>query len=71
MLPFGSLLSGCKIFSSEEIINLIFFRNLIDFMIQKLERYSSNLETLIEARTQELEEERKKTEGLLLRMLPR
>ena len=40
-------------------------------MIHKLESYASNLEELVEHRTSELFEEKKKTEILLYRMLPR
>lgn len=42
----------------------------MDNMIQKLERYANNLEEIVEARTQELVEEKKKTDILLYRMLP-
>lgn len=40
-------------------------------MNEMLEKYSNNLEDLIRARTEELDAERKKTEQLLNRMLPR
>lgn len=40
-------------------------------MNEMLETYSNNLEDLIRARTEELDVERKKTEQLLNRMLPR
>lgn len=40
-------------------------------MFQMLEKYSNNLEELIRERTAQLEMERKKTEQLLNRMLPR
>lgn len=39
-------------------------------MNEMLEHYSSNLEDLIKARTEELDAERKKTDQLLNRMLP-
>lgn len=39
-------------------------------MIQKLEKYANNLEEIVEARTEELVEEKKKTDLLLYRMLP-
>ena len=39
-------------------------------MIQKLEKYANNLEDIVESRTVELVEEKKKTDSLLYRMLP-
>lgn len=45
--------------------------NFVDTMFQMLEKYSNNLEELIRERTEQLEMERKKTEQLLNRMLPR
>ena len=40
-------------------------------MIQKLEMYANNMEDIVAQRTGELENEKKKTEVLLYRMLPR
>uniref|UniRef100_T1IXS9 guanylate cyclase n=1 Tax=Strigamia maritima TaxID=126957 RepID=T1IXS9_STRMM len=45
--------------------------NIVDTMFQMLEKYSNNLEELIRERTEQLAEEKKKTEQLLHRMLPR
>ncbi|KAL1375679.1 hypothetical protein pipiens_004604 [Culex pipiens pipiens] len=45
--------------------------NFVDTMFQMLEKYSNNLEELIRERTEQLDVERKKTEQLLNRMLPR
>lgn len=42
----------------------------MDIMINKLERYANNLEDIVETRTKELVEEKKKTDSLLYRMLP-
>jgi hypothetical protein len=39
-------------------------------MLQKLEKYADNLESLVQHRTAELEDEKLKTEKLLYRMLP-
>lgn len=49
-----------------------FFRkvNIVDSMFAMLEKYSNNLEELIHERTEELNEEKKKTEQLLFRMMP-
>jgi len=43
----------------------------VDTMFQMLEKYSNNLEELIRERTEQLDMEKKKTEQLLNRMLPR
>jgi hypothetical protein len=40
-------------------------------MLKKLEKYADNLESLVQQRTAELEDEKLKTELLLYRMLPR
>ena len=45
--------------------------NIMDSMVQKLEKYATNLEDLVQQRTVELVEEKKKTDSLLYRMLPR
>lgn len=39
-------------------------------MLRMLEKYSQNLECLVQERTEELELERRKTERLLSQMLP-
>ncbi|CAH1800463.1 unnamed protein product [Owenia fusiformis] len=44
--------------------------NIMDKMLTKMETYTENLEELIEQRTTELIEEKKKTDILLYRMLP-
>lgn len=44
---------------------------MVETMFQMLEKYSNNLEDLIRERTVQLDEEKKKTEQLLNRMLPR
>ena len=44
--------------------------NLVDQMISRLEKYANNLEELVQARTEELVHEKKKTDMLLCRMLP-
>ena len=52
-------------------INLFYRKpNIIDSILKKLEKYSSHLEEIVEDRTLKLEEEKKKTEQLLCRMLP-
>ena len=51
---------------------MIIFRrqNIVDSMLQKLESYATNLEELVEQRTVQLVDEKKKTDLLLYRMLP-
>ena len=44
--------------------------NIVDHMFKMLEKYSTDLEDIVRERTLELEEEKKKTEVLLTRMLP-
>ncbi|XP_033644726.1 speract receptor-like [Asterias rubens] len=44
--------------------------NIMDNMITIMERYTNNLEELVDERTQELQKEKAKTEQLLHRMLP-
>ncbi|OWF46455.1 guanylate cyclase 32E-like [Mizuhopecten yessoensis] len=45
--------------------------NIFDNMIAIMEKYASNLEAVVEERTDQLIEEKKKTEELLQQMLPR
>ncbi|OQR74543.1 guanylate cyclase 32E-like [Tropilaelaps mercedesae] len=45
--------------------------NIFDNMIAIMEKYAYNLESLVQERTYQLLEEKKKTENLLLRMLPK
>jgi len=45
--------------------------NIFDNMLAIMEKYASNLETLVSERTDELTEEKKKTDALLHRMLPK
>ena len=42
----------------------------MDVMIQKLEKYATNLEEIVQERTADLVKEKKKTDLLLYRMLP-
>ena len=44
--------------------------NVMDNMIAMMEKYSNHLEEIVAERTLQLEEEKKKTETLLYRMLP-
>lgn len=45
--------------------------NIMDNIMSMMERYANNLEELVEERTAQVSEEKKKTEVLLERMLPR
>ena len=44
--------------------------DIVDSMLLKLEKYADNLESLVQQRTSELEDEKHKTDMLLNRMLP-
>jgi len=52
---------------------LFYFRktNVIDSILKKLEKHSLHLEEIVVERTLQLEGEKKKTEQLLSRMLPK
>jgi hypothetical protein len=43
----------------------------MDNMIAMMEKYTDHLEDIVQERTQQLEEEKMKTDALLYRMLPR
>lgn len=45
--------------------------DIVERIVIKLEKYAENLEGIVNARTAELEEEKRKTDMLLYRMLPR
>ncbi|XP_059481353.1 guanylate cyclase 32E-like isoform X2 [Neocloeon triangulifer] len=45
--------------------------NIFDNMMAMMEKYANNLEVLVDERTDQLVEEKKKTEALLFEMLPR
>jgi hypothetical protein len=44
--------------------------NIADNIMALLDRYKNNLEDVVKERTAELEEERQRTERLLLQLLP-
>lgn len=44
--------------------------NIFDNMIAKLEKYSKNLEEIVDERTDQLRDEKQRTDELLYQMLP-
>jgi len=54
----GLTFAGCRQF------------DIMDSMLQKLEKYADNLENIVQQRTAELIDEKQKTDLLLHRMLP-
>jgi len=44
--------------------------DIIDHVLEKLEKYANNLEAVVDQRTSELTDEKQKTDQLLNRMLP-
>jgi len=67
------IMTRCYIWLSfnEKIVWELRKANIVDTMFQMLEKYSNNLEELIRERTEQLDLEKKKTEQLLNRMLPK
>ena len=45
--------------------------NIVDSMLNRMEKYANNLEEIVSQRTSQLMEEKKKTDMLLFRMLPK
>ena len=45
--------------------------SVVDNMIAMMEKYTNNLEDIVAERTEQLQEEKLKTDALLYRMLPR
>ena len=64
------LLFFCKL---NKIMHLFLFRrlNILDHMIALMEQYASNLEGLVQERTKQLLDEKKRTDTLLYQMLPK
>lgn len=46
-------------------------KNFFDNLLQRMEQYANNLESIVEEKTQSLIEEKKRTDELLYQLLPR
>lgn len=57
--------------SINSLLLLIRDTDILDNVVALLEKYANHLEDLVEERTNELIEEKKKTDDLLYRMLPK
>jgi len=64
MIPDSGLLFGATIYVCCRKFQIM------DSMLQKLEKYADNLESIVQQRTAELYDEKQKTDILLNRMLP-
>ena len=58
------------------LINCLFYRdgdkgNILDNLLSRMEQYANNLESLVEERTADYLEQKKKAEDLLYMMLPK
>ena len=60
----GSSTADSRLYLSRDV-------NIMDNMINLIERHTDNLEELVEDRTKQLLEEKKKTDKLLYKILPR
>lgn len=62
----------CTVHSKMQQFSVIVFRkiDIVDSMLQKLEKHAENLENLVQQRTAELLDEKQKTDRLLNQMLP-
>lgn len=45
--------------------------NLVDDLLQRLEQHATHLESLVEDKTRELDQEKRRSEDLLFQLLPR
>ena len=46
-------------------------RNIVDEMIERMQKYADGLESIVVARTAQLEAEKEKTDALISQLLPR
>ena len=70
-LPWQSLLPEPPNNDKVQFLSFLFREiNIMDNMISLMEKYTDHLEETVAERTQQLEEEKAKTDALLYRMLP-
>ncbi len=48
-----------------------FCENLMDDLLKRMEQYANNLEVLVEEKTEQLSQEKRRSEELLFQVLPR
>lgn len=68
---FGYMWTKFSLVKDKKIVCVCRKSNIFDNIMSLMEKYAFNLEELVEERTNQLLEEKKKTENLLLRMLPK
>lgn len=68
---FSSRLTRLLYYLSSWMYSVFRKRNIFDHMLSIMEKYQEHLEELVDERTEQLSEEKKKSETLLYRMLPR
>ena len=72
----GIILTPCSVFCCTNSLPLFPYSdyesgNILDNLLSRMEQYANNLETLVEERTADYLEEKRKCEELLYQLLPK